>query len=200
MKLQPLRIEAGWQVSYNQLYEIDPVPGLENYFEGSSLLVLRNDARLKLIDVEWRPERDLNGEYRLTVLNFVENYNAKTNDYDHNPIWEHPFLAFNTRSRSDLVEKLEELMRTLPVHKDPRMLLRRGIVDELSESYRVELLENGISVDLIGKVLSNGSSKIQNHILEHDDITWEIASLFAENGITKKVKNKALRILNSKRK
>jgi hypothetical protein len=63
MNLQPLRIEAGWQVTYNQLYEVDPTVGNEHYFEGSSLLMLKNKARLKLIDVQWRPERDLNGEY-----------------------------------------------------------------------------------------------------------------------------------------
>ena len=35
MNLQPLRIEAGWQVDYNQLYEVDAVKGFEHYFEGS---------------------------------------------------------------------------------------------------------------------------------------------------------------------
>ncbi|MEZ5003315.1 MAG: hypothetical protein R2730_09815 [Chitinophagales bacterium] len=77
MKFQPLRIEAGWLVSYHQLYEIDPIKGNENYFEGSSLLMLQNNDRLKIIDVEWRPERDLNGAYQMTVVNFVENFNAK---------------------------------------------------------------------------------------------------------------------------
>ena len=61
MNLQPLRIDAGWLVSYNQLYEVDPTSGFEPYFDGSSLLILRNNARLKLIDVQWRPEQDLNG-------------------------------------------------------------------------------------------------------------------------------------------
>ncbi len=42
MKLQPLRIEADWEVSYNLLYEVDPFKGNETYFEGSSLLILKN--------------------------------------------------------------------------------------------------------------------------------------------------------------
>ncbi|WP_372938281.1 hypothetical protein [Seonamhaeicola sp.] len=137
MNLQPLRIAAGWQVDYNQLYEVDPISGYEHYFEGSSLLMLRNNARLKLIDVQWRPERDLNGEFQVNVLNFVENFNSKTNKFDIKPNWEHPFLSFTTKSRLKLVEKLEELMQTLPVYKDPRITKKRGVVDELSETYRL---------------------------------------------------------------
>lgn len=52
MKLQSLRIEAGWKVKYNQLYEVDPILGFEDYFDGSSLLMLEDTRRLKLIDVE----------------------------------------------------------------------------------------------------------------------------------------------------
>lgn len=199
MNLQPLRIEAGWHVCYNQLYEIDPIVGYENYFEGSSLLMLRNNARLKLIDVEWRPERDLNGEFQVVVLNFVENFNSKTYEFDSNPNWENPFLTFVTKSRLELVEKLEELMRVLPIYEDPRITKKRGIVDELSESYRLELIENGLSTGLIKKIMENGSAKIQNHILDHNQITREIILQFSENGITKKIRNKANQKLKSYR-
>ena len=147
MNLQPLRIEADWQVSYNQLYEIDPILGYEPYFDGSSLLMLRNNIRLKLIDVQWRPELDINGEYQIQVLNFVENFNSKTNEFDTEPNWENPFLTFATKSRLILVDKLEELLRTLPVFEDPRITKRRGVIDELSESYRLKLKENGISIE-----------------------------------------------------
>ena len=114
MNLQPLRIEAGWQVDYNQLYEVDAVEGFEHYFEGSSLLMLKNRCRLRLIDVEWRPERDLNGAYHIRVLNFVEIFNPKRNEFDCNPDWENQHLDLIIKSRLELVNKLEELMRTLP--------------------------------------------------------------------------------------
>jgi hypothetical protein len=55
MNLQPLRIATNWQVSYNQFYEVDPIIGYEHYFEGSSLLTLRNSKLLKIINLQWRP-------------------------------------------------------------------------------------------------------------------------------------------------
>ncbi len=199
MNLQPLRIEASWHISYNQLYEVDPVSGYEHYFEGSSLLTLKNDRRLKIIDVQWRPELDLNGEFQLQVLNYVENFNSRTNQFDHDPNWENPFLVFATKSRLELVEKLEELMRTLPVFEDPRITKKRGIIDEPSESYRLALKENGISSELINIILEKGSDQIQIHVLDHQEMTREIMLNFAKNGITKKVKNIASSKLHNKR-
>ena len=199
MNLQPLRIESNWQVLYNQLYEVDPISGNEPYFDGSSLLILQNNIRLKLIDVQWRPEKSLNGKYQVQVLNYVENFNSKTNEFYSEPNWEHPFLFFATKSRLELVEKLDELMRTLPVYEDPRITKKRGVVDTISESYRLNLKENGISVRLVKNILENGSAEIQNHILENNNITREVILKFSENGITKKVKNKANQKLKSKR-
>lgn len=199
MNLQPLRIEAGWLVKYNQLYEVDPVTGFEDYFEGSSLLMLVNISRLKIIDVEWRPERDLNGKYKLVVLNFVENFNPKANEFDSNPDWENPYLIFSTASRLELVKKLEELMRTLPAHEDQRITVKRGLISEPSESYRLKLKEGGVTNELVKSILENGNAKIQNILLNHKDITREIVMEFYKNGITQKVRNKAKQHLNSKR-
>ncbi|MFD1294207.1 hypothetical protein ACFQ5N_10200 [Lutibacter holmesii] len=198
MHLQPLRIEASWEVTYNQLYEVDPIAGNEPYFEGSSLLMLQNNTRLKLIDVQWRPEQDLQGAYQLQVLNFVEIFNSKTNEFDIEPNWEHPFLTFSTKSRLKLVAELEELMRTLPCFQDPRMTINRGVVDEISEAYRLQLLENGISNELVEKVIANGQANIQNYIVDQQAVTREIIAKFAENGISKKVRNIAQQKLNSK--
>jgi hypothetical protein len=199
MKLQPIRIEAGWQVTYNQLYEVDPVAGNEHFFEGSSLLMLQNDARLKLIDVSWRPERDLSGAYRVAVLNFLETHNPKTNDFDIAPDWEHPYASFSTKLRIELVEKLEELMRTLPIYKDPRIVSKRGIVAHPSEEYRLALQETGLTDELIANILKNGNAKIQHLVLAHKDVTREIILRFAENGLSKKVKNRAKEKLGNKR-
>lgn len=199
MTLQPLRIEAGWQVIYNQLYEVDPIAGNEHNFEGSSLLMLKDTGRLKLIDVQWRPERDLKGEYQMEVVNFVENFNPKTNEFEIDPNWEETFLTYSTKSRIELVKKLEKLMRTLPIYEDPRITSKRGVISEPSESYRLELQHSGITSELVKNILENGNAKIQNLLLDHKDIRREIISEFYENGITKKVKNKAKQKLNGKR-
>jgi hypothetical protein len=61
------------------------------------------------------------------------------------------------------------------------------------------LNENGLSIELIKKILEKGSANIQNFVLEHDEITRETILKFAENGITTKVKNKANQKLRSKR-
>lgn len=197
--LQPLRIEAGWKVSYNQFYEVDPIAGNEHYFEGSSLLTLINSRRLKFIDVDWRPELDLNGEFHLQALNYVENHNPKADKFDIDADWNNPFFTFATKSRLELVEKLEELMLTLPVFEDPRMTIKRGVIDEPSESYRIDLMENGLSSDLINKVLEKGSDQVQIHLLDHTDVTRDIIMMFAENGVNKKVKNIANTKLKNKR-
>jgi len=160
--------------------------------------MLKNNTRLKLINVEWRPELDLNGEYQIQVLNFVEKFNPKTNAFDADPNWDNPFLTFTTKSRLKLVDKLEELMRTLPAFQDPRMTKIRGVVDEVSESYRLSLEENGISVELVKKILEHGNDNIQRHTLNSNEITKEIIVMFSEHGITKKVKNIANQKLKSR--
>jgi len=198
MNLQPLSIEAGWYIAYNQLYEMDPIKGLEYYFEGSSLLILQNKWRLKLIDVKWRPEHDPNGEYQVEVLNFIENFNPKTNEYGNDVNWENPFFTFATKSRLELVEKLEELMRVLPIYEDPRILIKRGIISQPSENFRLQLLESGLTNELINLILEKGNSKIQNLALDHKEIDRETVLLFSEKGINKKVKNKANQKLKSK--
>ncbi|WP_203292471.1 hypothetical protein [Luteirhabdus pelagi] len=199
MKLQPLRIEAGWRVKYNQFYEVDPVAGFEDYFDGSSLLMLENASRLKLIDVDWKPEGDLNGHYVVKVLNFLENFDQHTYTFDINPDWENPFLTHTVKSRLSLVSKLESLMQTLPIYEDPRMILKRGVVDELSESYRLALADNGISETLVKNILGNGGVNIQIHLLNHKDITRNILLQFAENGTTKKVRNVVNQKLKNRR-
>lgn len=197
MTLQPLRIDAGWQVVYNQLYEVDPTAGNEHYFEGSSLLILKGTTRLKLIDIQWQPELDLNGEYQVEIVNFLEHFNPKTNEFDIDPIWEKPFLTFTTKSRLELVEKLEQLTRTLPIFEDPRIVSKRGVISEPSESYRLQLQNNGITNKLIQNILANGNAKIQSLLLDNKDVTREIVLQLYKNGITKKVKNKAKQKLNS---
>lgn len=187
--LQPLRIEAGWQITYNQLYEIDPIEGNENFFEGSSLLVLQNNARLTLIDVDWKPEFDIKGTYRIKVLNFVENFNEKTNNFILEPNWQKPYLTFTTQSRIELVEKLESLMLTLPVYTDPRFTKKRGVVDVEAETFRLEIIKNGLSKSIFQDVLTQGSESIQTFVINHPKITKEMLISMVQNGKNKKIKN-----------
>jgi hypothetical protein len=198
MKLQPLRISTGWKVSYNQFYEIDPLKGFENYFDASSLLVLKHHTLLKLIDVSWRPERELNGEYKVEVLNFQENFISRTNELDIHPNWEHPYLTFSTKSRLELVAKLEELMVQLPIYRDTRILKNRGVLDYPSETYRIQLEEKGLTKDILNQIINDGNSKIQNLVIDHKNINRDILLLFSKNGMSKKLINKANQKLNSK--
>jgi hypothetical protein len=68
--LQPLRIPAGWQIAWNSLFEVDPTETTvqQGCFGGSSLFTATHAKRRFCIDVEWRPEDDMEGCYRLTVF------------------------------------------------------------------------------------------------------------------------------------
>ena len=68
-RLQPLRIPPGWRVEWNTWFEIDPtVDNLRaGYFGGSSLFMATHEARRLYLDLEWRPEDELAGEFALTV-------------------------------------------------------------------------------------------------------------------------------------
>lgn len=67
--LQPLRVQPGWRIEWNTLYELDPTN--ENvqagFFGGSSLFYATYLSCRLAVDVEWRPEDDPNGQYNLRV-------------------------------------------------------------------------------------------------------------------------------------
>ena len=89
-------------------------------------------------------------------------------------------------------------MRSLPAYEAPIITKKRGIVEEASESYRLARIENGISKELVHLILEKGSDTIQIQLLAHKEITREIVLDFADNGGTKKVKNRAKNKLNNK--
>lgn len=74
LKLQPLRIPAGWLVSYNNgLYEIDPDPAIVPesdrwWIFKEGMLQMRHDATNRLLDLGWYPEGDLAGGGYLLVI------------------------------------------------------------------------------------------------------------------------------------
>ena len=65
LRMQPLRIPAGWHVTWNTLYV--PAPGEEADFGGSSIFHAVNEGRRFVIDVMFRPEFDPDGPFHLAV-------------------------------------------------------------------------------------------------------------------------------------
>ncbi|AOW21096.1 hypothetical protein [Urechidicola croceus] len=113
-ELQPLRIIAGWKVDWNTFYEVDPTSETMHYFEGSSLLQLSNYNLYRSIDLEWRPEKDVNGEFILRVINISTSINPKTKKEVYDFDWEDLYLEFSSKSRKEIIEKIELLMLQLP--------------------------------------------------------------------------------------
>lgn len=66
-KLQPLRIPAGWFINWNTLEEGAPHDTDGIAYGGSSVFMATHEARRFLIDVEWRPEFDPEGSFRMSV-------------------------------------------------------------------------------------------------------------------------------------
>ncbi|WP_026972030.1 hypothetical protein [Aliagarivorans marinus] len=103
LKLQPLRIPAGWSVDYNaSFWEIDPNPSLipedERWWVfNEDMLQMRHAAHDYMLDLGWYPEGDFEtGAYRVVLL-------------------EHDFLGkevvcFTTQNRMELVDKIESLL------------------------------------------------------------------------------------------
>ena len=103
LRLQPLRIPAGWLVSYNNgLYEIDPDPAVVP--ESDRWWVFKQDmvqmlhgATNRLLDIGWYPEGDLViGSYGLVI---------------HEGDFRGPELhSFMTQDRLALVAEVERLL------------------------------------------------------------------------------------------
>jgi hypothetical protein len=101
IQLQSLRIPAGWHIVYNHFCDMEP--GTNIYVDGlpdgdvwelflQDLLLMEN-AHLNLaLDLGWVPEADLNGKYKLTLLQGTE--------------WENPIAFYKTSSKSEIVDKI----------------------------------------------------------------------------------------------
>jgi hypothetical protein len=102
-KLQPLRLSAGWKVTFNQLYEVDPPEDSEaeeRFYFTEDLLLLSNQRQRVLIDVSWRPEISPKGRFYLSAINWVGDGDMPTE-------WSKPLMQFVSRSRLRTVERLE---------------------------------------------------------------------------------------------
>lgn len=159
MNLQPLKIPSGWNIEWNLLTETDPTEDTIHEFTGSSLLLISSHTRLKAIDVSWRPEGDINGAYQLQVIYLLPNFNTKTNTLDYEGVWEAPELEFSTKNRLELVDKLNHLLFYLKPYIDTRILLKPGVVDVTNEAIRQELLTNGLTEEIVAKIIVSNHKK-----------------------------------------
>jgi hypothetical protein len=115
--LQPLRVPGGWRVGWNTLHEVDPTA--ENvgrgFFGGSSLFAAVNEGLRLSLDLEWRPEGDPDGEYRLTVVYapWLRTANGRRRkdvplDFGASRV----VHEFRTRDRAELLRELEAALIT----------------------------------------------------------------------------------------
>ena len=102
LKLQPLRIPAGWEVVLNKFLEIDvedcPI-GNENWMdftEDIAYLRRKNKKYNVGIDLGWYPDTDPNGAFHVKVI------------IDEN--WEKPIMDYVTRDRKEAVKVIEDLL------------------------------------------------------------------------------------------
>lgn len=110
--LQPLRIPAGWKITFNDFFMLDPEQYTdsdheiwENFVE--DLLYIVNEWTFKkdkktyikkiAIDLGWYPEMDVNGEFALYVI--------KDDD------WDCPLAEFRSGSRREIVDTIEAFLK-----------------------------------------------------------------------------------------
>jgi len=67
LRLQPLRVPAGWRIDWNALYPLEPTPENAAHFGGSTHFSATHESRRFWIDIAWRPEFDPAGEYHLRI-------------------------------------------------------------------------------------------------------------------------------------
>lgn len=103
--LQPLRVPTGWIVSWNQFYDVEPDADLliEGLPDGDiwelflqDLLQLKYPSSNLILDLSWIPEADPNGSYHLKLIA--------------NEDWEFPIATFQSRSKVEVVSKIDSLL------------------------------------------------------------------------------------------
>ena len=96
--LQPLRIPGGWTILFNKLEAVEPeeLPPEDQrwlFAFTEDILFLYADSQRLGIDLGWYPDGDPKGRFRLQAIL--------------DGSWETPLLEFSSRSKKDVVERLE---------------------------------------------------------------------------------------------
>lgn len=109
--LQPLRIPAGWKVTFNDFFKLDPAlyTASDNEFWDNfveDMLYIVNEQTFKkdkktyrkkiALDLGWYPEMDIHGEFALYVIK------------DDN--WSSPLVEYRSRSQSEIVDTIEAFL------------------------------------------------------------------------------------------
>ena len=105
-----LRVEPPWQVTYHELYDVDPehaerlgitveTHGMTVWgaYFGQDLLQIENRQVGYLLDVGWYPDGDPQGAYGLEIIPV---------DASGEQDWRHPVERFQTRSLSALKDRI----------------------------------------------------------------------------------------------
>lgn len=127
VKLQQLRIPAGWYIELNKFYHIDPDPSIEiengpegfgvfELFFEVSLFTARHIARRKFLDLGWYPMWESDGQYILEAFSYQESENTESSS-EESQLNKELIFTFSTRSREELVEVLEKIMFALAIGK-----------------------------------------------------------------------------------
>lgn len=95
-ELQPLRLQAGWKIEFNDFTEYDmAVHGKHDSFElHEDLLQLMNEKANLVIDLGWYPSYDVNGNY---LLLFIKGYD-----------WDSPLEKVITKSKNEIIACIEK--------------------------------------------------------------------------------------------
>ena len=65
-------------MEWNLFYEVDPSEETMHYLDSSSLLHLNNYSLMRAINLDFRPENDINGYYYLRVINLTKEVHIRT--------------------------------------------------------------------------------------------------------------------------
>jgi hypothetical protein len=116
-KLQPLRISAGWNIEWNLFYEVDPSENTIHYLDSSSLLHLNNYCLMRAINLDFRPENDVNGHFYLRVLNLTKKVSLKNKKVSYDADWENLYFELKSKNRLEIVNEIERLVIETPIFK-----------------------------------------------------------------------------------
>lgn len=200
-EFQQIRVHSGWKVIHNTFTkDVDQLTDedLELQYRSSyDVIDFYSESRNLSISVDWI-YKDGKGYYLLEVFQVLEVFNPKTNSQDLQ-FQDEARTTFTSGNTKELIEKVEELLWFVDSYQDPRILKNRGEVDEPSESYRIALEKEGLTQELIDKILADGNKQIQYVILSHKDLSREVILRFLEESRFVKMQKRASELLKNKK-
>ena len=88
-----------------------------HYFDSSSLLHIENHQLMRAINLDFKPENDVNGAFHLRVINLTKSINKK-GGINYEGDWEKPYFELSSKSRLEVVQEIERLVIQLPIFKN----------------------------------------------------------------------------------